>query len=151
MVTRFTHSLQDCYPNWYRTHTNTKLFLNMKNNNPAIYLLVLRSFLNFSPIVQIRNTERIRGIDRNSSCFFLFIFLKYVKRLILNVTPVAICQVKSCSCYVWHFYVFCKQFLQLYKQKKVINKSFVCNCSASQIILYFKRTKNLYKKEIFCK
>ena len=93
MVTRSTHLLQDCYPNWYQTHTNAKLFSNMENSNPAIYLLVIWTFFNFSPIARIRNTEYILGIDEKSKFKAHFVYrnllvcrpfqLSYVIKLVL--------------------------------------------------------------------
>ena len=34
-------------------------------NNPTFYLTIMKSFLNFSLILQIRSAERIRGIGGN--------------------------------------------------------------------------------------
>ena len=58
------------------------------NNKPAFCMLVIRSFLNFSPILWIRREERVPGISRNFEIlkFFISIIILLTKSNLLAYT-----------------------------------------------------------------
>ena len=52
-----------------------ELVSTLLKDNPAFYLVIIQSFLNFSSIPRIGSAERIRGIGRNFKSWSFFIFL----------------------------------------------------------------------------
>ena len=49
----------------FHSFVHWELVATLLKDNPAFYLVIIQSFLNFSPIPRIRSAERIRRIHGN--------------------------------------------------------------------------------------
>ena len=49
----------------FHSFVHWELVATLLKDNPAFYLVIIQSFLNFSPIPRIRSAERIRRIGGN--------------------------------------------------------------------------------------